>query len=209
MARHYLTSGLLTVALCAGACGGSVPTASSAIPPQVAVTILPSTGLPLVVAGQSNAVILAPVLAARYTPVVVSASSGRPIAVWSPIPAPPFAFHPEYLDLKAQLEAQRPFRAFVWWQGESDRTHPDYAGALRELMGRVRSYSQQPDLPIILVRVLDMPSNASVRAAQEAFVASDSHAILISSDGFRDGESDHLTVLGYEAIAARIVGALR
>ena len=59
------------------------------------------------------------------------------------------------------------------------------------------------------VRVLDLPVNAAVRAAQETFVRTDPNALLISSDGFQLDASDHLTDAGYRMVAQRILDASR
>ena len=76
---------------------------------------------------------------------------------------------------------------------------------------RVRAENDNPRLLVILVRVLDLPQNAAVRAAQASLVATDVNAVLVSSDGpgFEDGTSDHLTDAAYQAVALRILAALR
>src|SRR5215468_10210016 len=105
---------LLTgVCACAGGPGSLVsPTASTPATPT----------LPLVVAGQSNAVNVAPFLRAVYPQPVLSDSTqnGRPISSWSPTEQPP-----ELWPLLAGALHQR-VQAVVWWQGESDRDNPRY-----------------------------------------------------------------------------------
>jgi hypothetical protein len=162
---------------------------------------------PLVVAGQSNAVNVAPFLRAVYPQPVLSDSTqnGRPISSWSPTEQPP-----ELWPLLAGALHQR-VQAVVWWQGESDRDNPHYLDDLRALAVRIRSENGNPALLIVVVRVLDLPLNIGVRTAQQAFVAGDLDAVLVSSDGpgFQNGTSDHLTDAGYGTVAQRIVATLR
>lgn len=179
------------------ACGGSLiaPAPSAVIAPR----LTPTRALAL--DGQSNALMLAPFLRTAYPlPVLMAGQSGEPIDGWA-VGSPNAA---ALLALVAQ-----PVQALVWWQGESDRNTPDYLDRLRELMARVRAASGDPRLLIIEVRVLDLPVNANVRAAQEAFAVSDVNAALVSSDGFENGASDHLTDAGYQAVTQRILDALR
>jgi hypothetical protein len=177
----------------------------SPVTPTPSVPVTPTR--PLVVAGQSNAVNVAPFLRAVYPQAVLSDSTqyGRPISSWSPNEQPPVLW-----PILAGALHQR-VQAVVWWQGESDRENPGYLDDLRDLAARIRLENGDPTLLIAVVRVLDLPSNVTVRAAQQAFVAGDANAVLVSSDGqaFEDGTSDHLTNEGYQAVAQRILLALR
>ena len=190
---------LLLTGVCA--CAGAPGIIAAPTPWPVTAT------QPLVVAGQSNAVNVAPFLRAVYPQPVLSDSTqnGRPISSWSPTEQPP-----ELWPLLAGALHQR-VQAVVWWQGESDRDNPHYLDDLRELAVRVRSENANPALLIVVVRVLDLPSNAGVRTAQQGFVDGDLDAVLVSSDGpgFQNGASDHLTDAGYGTVAQRIVAALR
>jgi len=190
---------LLLAGVCA--CVGA-PGSLAAPTPSTPAT----TTLPLVVAGQSNAVNVAPFLRAVYPQPVLSDSTqnGRSISSWSPSEQPPVLW-----PILAGALHQR-VQAVVWWQGESDRDNPHYLDDLRELAARIRGENTNPDLLIAVVRVLDLPSNVGVRTAQQAFVAGDMDAVLVSSDGpgFQNGTTDHLTDAGYSAVAERIVAAL-
>lgn len=156
---------------------------------------------PLVLSGQSNALLVAPALSAIYPlPVLTVGESGRPIAGWA-------VNGDRWRELLPLL--QQPIQAFAWWQGESDRDNPNYLNDLRDLMARVRQTNGNAQLLVIEVRVLDLPVNAAVRAAQETFVRTDPNALLISSDGFQLDASDHLTDAGYRMVAQRILDASR
>jgi hypothetical protein len=180
---------ILAAASFAGACGSS-PLAPS------------SVTRPLVLSGQSNAVFVAPFLSAVYPrPVLTVAESGRAIEGWALLTGN------HWHELVPLL--QQPIQAFVWWQGESDRTNTNYLSDLRDLIARVRQANANPQLLVIEVRVLDRDENASVRVAQESFVRTDTHAILISSDGFQLSTGDHLTDSGYQVVAQRIAEAAR
>lgn len=175
--------------LAAVACGGSLTSPSGTI------------SRPLVLSGQSNALMVAPSLSSIYPLAVLTvAESGRPISGWA-------VNGDQWTKLQPQL--RQPIQAFVWWQGESDRNNPNYLADLRDLITRVRQVNGDPQLLVIEVRVLDLALNASVRAAQEAFVQTDANAVLISSDGFQFESTDHLTDAGYQAVARRILDASR
>ena len=194
-ARHL---SVLAAILVAGACRtGSPGSPSSPVSPSPAVPI----SRPLVLSGQSNALLVAPSLSAMYPLAVLSvAENGRPISGWA-VTADRWK---ELLPL-----VQQPIQAFAWWQGESDRDNPNYLSDLRDLIARVRQANGNPQLLVIEVRVLDLPANAGVRAAQETFVQTDTNAVLISSDGFRLDSTDHLTDAGYQMVARRILDVAR
>jgi hypothetical protein len=134
-----------------------------------------------------------------------STQNSRSIASWSPTETPPVLWRV----LAAEL--RQPVQAFVWWQGESDRGSTTYLADDTELLARVRAENGNPQLLVVVIRILDLPQNAGIRAAQERVVAADPYAVLVSSDGpgFQDGTSDHLTPAGYQAVAQRILVALR
>jgi carbohydrate esterase-like sialic acid-specific acetylesterase len=188
-ARHL---SVLAAIFLAGACRTVSP-----ISPSPAVPI----SRPLVLSGQSNALLVAPSLSAIYPLAVLSvAENGRPISGWA-------VTADRWKELLPLL--QQPIQAFAWWQGESDRDNPNYLNDLRDLMARVRQTNGNAQLLVIEVRVLDLPVNAAVRAAQETFVRTDPNALLISSDGFQLDASDHLTDAGYRMVAQRILDASR
>jgi hypothetical protein len=183
---------VLAAVLVSGACGAGSPVS----PPPV-VTI----SRPLVLSGQSNALLVAPSLSAIYPlPVLTVAENGRPISGWA-------VTADRWQELRPQL--QQPIQAFAWWQGESDRDNLSYLSDLRDLIARVRQVNGNPQLLVIEVRVLNLTANASVRTAQEIFVQTDTNAVLISSDGFQLDNTDHLTDAGYQMVAQRILDATR
>jgi hypothetical protein len=184
---------LLAVACVAASCGGTSPTGPSPV----------TISRPLVLSGQSNALFVEPSLAPIYPkPILMVAESGRAIEGWS---AGPSGNH--WNELIPVL--QQPVQAFVWWQGESDRDNLNYLSDLRDLIARVRQANNNSQLLVIEVRILDLPQNAAVRAAQETFVRTDTNAVLISTDGFQEGTSDHLTDAGYRTAAQRILDAAK
>jgi hypothetical protein len=165
---------------------------------------------PLVLAGQSNALFMRPYLEDAYKPgsVVGFAQDGSHISEWG-------ADGPHWKALRVTLH--HPIRAFVWWQGESDAaTASRYLDALREFIARVRYEANDPNLLVVICRVVDDPAPgwSTIRRAQETFVATDRRAALVSSDGlpkehpqWKSG-SAHLSKGGYQAMARRIIAAL-
>lgn len=106
-----------------------------------------------------------------------------------------------------------PFDAFVWWQGESDAVpvvNTNYLADLQSFAARVRAATGEPHLPVIIVRVLHYPELAPIRAAEEQFVATDGHAVLIDSDAYQQlgATNYHLSDAGYAQMASRIVAAV-
>ena len=148
----------------------------------------------VLLSGQSNAVFLAPFLAERMRIETVARDSTG-IAAW----------HADGSMWPTTLGALRSgrIRGIVWWQGESDAnaSADTYADELRELLGRMRA--EVGHVPIILVRVLDIPGNGNVRNAQER-IARELRLPLISCDGFQLDQSNHATETGYRTIAAQI-----
>lgn len=187
----------------------SVPAAPVPVPEPIPAPAplpapMPPPPLPavaVVLSGQSNAVFEAPYLQSTVAGVRATGTSGQAIAGWAPGGG-------DWTTLAATL-APGPLRAFVWWQGESDRLNPDYRGDLTNLVARVRAVAGQPTLRVVIVQVLDLPQNASVRAAQRSFVIGDVNALLVSSDiAQRDGLTDHMTPAGYSDVARLISGSL-
>jgi len=196
-------SSVCTLALAAISCA---PPTTPTSPAAAAGPPVTPTG-PLVLAGQSNAVNVAQYLRAVYPLPVLSESTqnGRSIASWSPTETPPVLWP----ILAAEL--RQPVQAFIWWQGESDRGSTTYLTDDTDLIARVRAENGNPQLLVVVVRILDLPQNADIRVVQQRVVAGDPNAVLVSSDGpgFQDGATDHLTASGYQTVAQRIVAALR
>lgn len=197
---------IVLLGLFAVGCGSSSPTGPTSTPPVVVVPA--PTVAPLALAGQSNALFIGPYLTTAAAPelVVGFAQDGSAIAQWA-----------AGSDLWARLAPQlhQSLRAFVWWQGESDRLTPErYESDVRAFMARVRAEAADQSLLVLICRVVDDPAFTGIRAAQAAYVATDSHAILVSSDGlpkeFGEGVgSAHLSPEGYRQMATRILAALR
>jgi hypothetical protein len=156
----------------------------------------------LVLSGQSNALYLGPALTTAAAPrgVSTTAEGSQPIATWAP------SGH-LWAPLLQQLTTCTP-AAFVWWQGESDGqlAVPGYAAALADLLTRVRA-ATTPTLRIVVVRIVDEPELAGVRADLAAWVAADAHAALVSVDDLpRDvPHGYHVTAASYPTVAARIL----
>ena len=144
--------------------------------------------------GQSNAVNLEPYL--RFEGLSTVARSSTGIGAWH-------ADGDMWPATEAALKSGR-VRTVIWWQGAADRRATGYLGELQDLVRRMRVAAGNPKLKIIVVRVLDKPENRIVRKAQEAFVAGDPHAVLLSTDQLGLGKSDHLTETGYRDVARRI-----
>ena len=187
---------IFALALVCSACGSSIAPS----PPL----------LPLVLAGQSNADFLRPFLvsAASPRPITGTSNPGSRLAEWD-VDAPTGYWR----TLAPALH--HPLRAFVWWQGESDAaTSTLYLGRLAEFIQRVRVEAADAQLPVVICRVVDDPAFVGIRAAQDAYVASDTRSVLVSSDGLPREHPDwttgsaHLSAEGYAAMAQRILAAL-
>lgn len=163
----------------------------------------PPTRSVVLLSGQSNALYVAPYLALPLDSFAVVGQNGAGIGHWQDDD-----FDGSLWPAVKTVLTQRRVTAVVWWQGETDR-RSDYLQHLRALVDRMRRTAGRPTLPFVIVRILDTPENASVRTAQEAFVAGDHHAVLVSTDGLRLGHSDHLTHRGYTIVAQRIRDALQ
>lgn len=161
---------------------------------------------PIAFAGQSNANLMFDTLTAAYAPgVVLGAAARNPgsrIQEW--------ALGAHYWPLLTP-SLHQPLRAFVWWQGESDRAEvAEYPARLAAFLASVRAEAGDPQLFVVLCRVVDDPVFAGIRAVQEAYVRSDPRSVLVSSDGLElEGPgSAHLSPVGYRAMAARVLVAL-
>jgi len=188
---------LIVLALFASACGGSSLSAPTIAAPTK----------PLALAGQSNALFIRPFLISAAAPeaVIGFSQDGSSIEQWAPGSAYWGQLAPQF---------HQPLRAFVWWQGEGNRLTPDiYASQLRDLIGRVRAEANDPNLLVLICRVVDDPLFVGIRAAQAAYVASDPRSILVNSDNlpkeFGEGVgSAHLSPDGYTLMAKRILAVL-
>ena len=158
----------------------------------------------ILLVGQSNALYVAPELEHAYTrgPLETIAAIGVPIQHWNEQDGPLWPDTARALD-------RRPVRAIVFWQGESNVNHSGrYLADLRELIARMRARLRNASVRVVIVRVLEKPENAGIRAAQDEFTRTDANAVLISTDGLGLDTSDHLTAAGYRATAERVAAAL-
>jgi hypothetical protein len=176
--------------------GCSVPRLPSA-PTEAQETSL------IVLAGQSNAMLLTPYLQAAYTPVLSDAEGATSIDMW--------ANNGRLWNPLVSLLEQHP-RALVWWQGETDGVDhiAGYGAKLRDLISRARLTANDPSLLVVIVRVLPYPELAEIRAAEEAVVLSDRNAALVSVDAYlQPGPTNyHLSESGYRQTVQRILSAV-
>jgi len=108
-------------------------------------------------------------------------------------------------------------RALCWMQGEQDavqQTAADaYQAALQALYDDVRLYTSYPSLPIVVARIRGLdPSGtyaATVRAAQAAFVAANSAAVLVDTDGMVMAcDNVHYNAAGMKALGQAFYDAV-
>jgi lysophospholipase L1-like esterase len=109
--------------------------------------------------------------------------------------------------------------AFIWFQGESDPAMgSSYGMRLADLAARVRAAAHDPALLIVVCQLKAVDSTsadviaeelAEVNAAIAAWARSDPHALWIRTDDLPFEEGYHMTGAGYQALAARIVAAIR
>ena len=108
-------------------------------------------------------------------------------------------------------------RALFWMQGEQDavqQTAADaYQAALQALYDDVRLYTSYPSLPIVVARIRGLdPSGtyaATVRTAQAAFVAANSAAVLVDTDGMAmAGDNVHYNAAGMKALGQAFYDAV-
>lgn len=163
-------------------------------PAWLLIACLTQTPATVLLGGQSNAVNVEPYLRFDGLSTVARASTG--IGAWH-------ADGDMWPLTEAVLKSGR-VRTVVWWQGEADRRAAGYLDELRELVRRMRAAAGNTNLKIVVVRVLNRPTNQVVRKAQEAFVAGDTNAALVSTDRLGLAGSDHLTEAGYRIVAQRI-----
>ena len=98
--------------------------------------------------------------------------------------------------------------AFVWWQGGGDVLTPtdEYIAKLREVIAIARTAN--PDLPVRIVELPNLPDRAGVRAAQRV-VAADRGVELIATADLTPVDGDgHYAPTSYEAVRDRIYRSL-
>ena len=158
-------------------------------------------------AGQSNAVLLRPILAEVAKVTGAGDQGATPITCWG-LTIDGICWR----NLQTALRQDKPLDAFVWWQGESDADNPNYAAPFRDLIARVRAETQQPNLLILVMQwgqtYSGRPNGAE--AAQRAFVASDANAVFVpTADLEFKPDGTHMTDDGYRAASRRVVSIVR
>lgn len=170
-------------------------------------TVTRTSPLPILLSGQSNALPdhLGGPLQTAYAPGVVNVSQGATaIRAWGP-------GGPLWAELEPQLH--QPLTAFIWWQGESDAVEggDHYAADLQNLIARVRAANANPRLLVVVVKIIPYAPGAPlhdtslVRAAEEAFVASDPHSAIVRVDDLPSDGGNHLLPPAYPTVASRVV----
>ena len=163
-------------------------------------------------AGQSNALFVRPYLEAGYTSGRIDgfAQDGSRIAEW----------HPESAYTGNSSRRPCTSRCARLYGGKAKATTgtpPEYLTALRAFIDRVRREAHDPNLLVVLCRIVDDPTPgwSDIRRAQETLAATDPHIVLVSSDGLPKEHPDwprgsaHLSPDGYRAMAQRVVEAIR
>lgn len=111
------------------------------------------------------------------------------------------------------------WKALLWMQGEQDATQADCAASyevnLQDFYDEVKTYMSAPSLPIVVGRIMtpgseSMTEAATVRAAQEAFVAANSDAAaLVDTDSFTLADDDvHFNAAGQKALGQAFYAAV-
>jgi hypothetical protein len=101
--------------------------------------------------------------------------------------------------------------AFVWMQGEADAKSgqsPQYADALRGLVGQVREDLGRPDVVAVIGRISDcevgQPNWDEVRVAQVAVAENDLSVAWVDTDDLNgDNNALHYTLDGYAKLGQR------
>jgi len=194
--RIPLTHALLALVVAASACA-DLPTAPTIQGP-----------ITLAVAGQSNARMSRPALAAHPDVRLAPVESICPtIAYWA-------ADGQCWPALQSTL-ADAPVDAFMFWQGESDIDNRSYDVALADLIRRVRSATNTPRLLVVLIQYGPAYSGFSVdgkgsEAASVAFTKQDAHAIYVPTHDLQWlPDNGHMTEAGYTAVAQRVVTMIK
>lgn len=181
---------LAAVCLTLTACAGS-PTR----PTPATMSPAPMPTAPLLLFGQSNAVLLRDLALPQSINVV---QGGTSLSAWA-------ADQPLGQEL-LQDATHGPFAAIVVWQGEADGTWPTpvYAEALRAILRDIRG--RAGNLPARIIEIADEPSLAPVRAAHRLVAADPGNALIPTADLPRDGV--HFLPGAYLDVAQRVYRSL-
>lgn len=192
-------SALVCLALFASGCSSmSAPTPVATTTTTTSIPVIAAAPLvngPVLLAGQSNAVLLRDLVWPRCVNVV---QGGTGIEAWESL---------QPLGRELLEDARGSFGVFVWWQGEHDSalTSADYAVRLRRIIADVRSHSGS-SLAVRIVQIRPLSDLDGIRAAL-ASVASDPNNALIPTDDLAfDVEAPaHLAAASYPIVASRIL----
>ena len=182
------------VGFVAASCGAASPISPTI--PTAAVAGKPS--LPILLAGQSNALILRDLV---WPDAINVVQGGTGIEAWA-------AQAPLGLELRA--DARRgPFAAFVWWQGEHDAamTPSAYTAALRAIIADMRAAAG--NISVRIVEINDTPSLMGIKSALRVVAADPGNRWISTSDLQPDPNAPaHLVASAYPVVAQRIYQSL-
>ena len=173
--------------------------------------------LNLALSGQSNADRIRQFLETRATVVGYAAASTAIAPCWSDV-------EPVAKDAQGNAPNDgicwhqlRPFLtpnldAFVWWHGDADDIGSPYGVRMADLFRRVREAAKNPRLPIVILQLGPVNSEApdSPSGQARAWAQSDPDAIWMETrDIGYDVDRQHMTPEGYRAVAERIVAVVK
>lgn len=188
-----------------------------------ALPLSPLSRLVLALNGQSNALLLAPILE-RYADVVGSGDGGKTIQCWdSPDDVCWQVLSRQMTDAKAT--GRWPVQAFVWWQGESDESHNKdvresgtgvlepagyYAAELESVIARVRDYIRNPSLPVFIVEIGPLYGGRYVTDETLQVIEHDPAAYYVkTSDIPFNDDGTHMSEESYDQVARRVDTMIR
>lgn len=189
---------VIALAFVTAACGSAhaQPTAPTAVTVTIAATL--PAGSTIGGTGQSNMARALPTWTAAIPDGFDVSLSGAPISDWD-------EGGQEWASLAPLLNLYR-LKALVFWQGETEAaaqmSSSDYFALLDRLMARIRAAQRNPDLRIVVVRIIDFnppgydgeQGYANVRNAEEGWVAQDRNARLVNVDDLpQEWFNPHLT----------------
>lgn len=115
-----------------------------------------------------------------------------------------------------QVEYGKPIEFLVWWQGETDAGDStdaaQYQANLGTIFTNLRHDLSNPNLLIVVVQLNITSTGAfrdTVRAAQQAYVATDSNARLLSIDDVRLHSDPHYDALGQCGIGDMVASVIQ
>lgn len=193
---------VLLLALAAVGCGGAINSmAPDKADPKVPEAPAVKPTLPILLAGQSNAVILRD----REMPDSLNVTRGGAGIEWW---LPPDGVEWRDLERKARLG---PCAGFVWWQGEHDFTMDvgDYAGALWRILNHLKAAGVTR---FVLVEPWNYPGSSDSNPAlamQDLALTTPGAVFLRTNDLEHEGNGDaHFAPAAYAIVRDRVYRAL-